>query len=152
MLFVFWLGCVAVGLTACAVSAPALKKVDLEDPGWRIWRGQALWKPNAERPTLAGEIIAARHLNGDVLVNFSKSPLPLVTAQTAGDTWRFDIVEGGRFYSGSGSPPKRIVWFFLPALLDGETMPKNWKAGMTEKGVWTVRNQRTGETIRMVIE
>lgn len=152
MLCLFGLGCVAAGLIACALSAPPLKKVDLEDPGWRIWRGQALWKPGAERPTLAGDIIVARHQNGDILVNFSKSPLPLVTARTAGGTWRFDIVEGGRFYSGRGSPPKRIVWFFLPALLDGETMPKNWKAEMTEKSVWAVRNQQTGETIRMVIE
>lgn len=145
-----WLLVVALG--GCIASAPPLHKVDLGDPGWRLWRGQALWKANVERPALAGDLIVAHHINGDILVSFSKSPLPIVTARTAGDWWRIDFVERGRFFEGRGRPPQRIIWFLLPDLLEGASTPENWEVDATTEGEWSMANQQTGETIRMVMD
>ena len=146
------MGFVFAAITGCAIGTPTLEKVDLEEPGWRLYNGQALWNPGAKRPTIAGEIIVASHERGDILVDFSKSTLPLITAQIVGDIWRFEVFESGKSYSGKTPPPKRVFWFYLPALVEGKSLPKSWMAETTEEGAWTVRRKGTDEMIKLVIE
>ena len=136
------LGCATVG---------ALPEVDLEAPEWSVRTGQALWKPRAGRPSLAGEVIVARHENGDVLVSFSKPPLPIFTAQTEGRTWRIDFVERGRSYSGRGRAPRRFLWFRLPELLDGAEPPTSWQVE-TGDGIWSFTHRGSGENLRVVLD
>ena len=140
------------GLTGCASFAPPFPEVNLADPGWMLWSGQAIWKPNSEGSVIAGDLIAAHHTNGDILVNFSKSPLSILTAQSAGEWWRIDFLERGRSYSGRGEPPQRIIWFSLPDLLKGAPAPNNWIVRSIADGEWSVTNQQTGETIRIVLD
>jgi hypothetical protein len=144
-------GWMMLGLGACA-TLHSLPEVDLSDPAWTVWRSQALWKPESGRPALAGDLIAARHSNHDVLVSFSKSALPIFTAQTAGEYWRIDFVERARFYSGRGEPPKRFIWFRLPSLFGGGAVPREWKMTGAAGGEWSILNQRTGESIRVVFD
>jgi hypothetical protein len=130
----------------------SLPEVDLSAPGWKVYRGQALWKPKADKPPLAGELIAARNVNGDVLVSFSKPPFPIFTARTSGDIWHLDIVERGRSYSGRGTPPRQFVWFLLPAVLDGGPAPEGWELSVEEASRISMHNRNTGEKILVVID
>ena len=126
--------------------------VDLTAPDWTVWRGQALWTREGEVPPLAGELIVARNRGGDVLIDFSKPPFPIFTARTGSGSWRIDFVERGRSYSGRGNPPKRFVWFRLPAILEGAPAPENWRAERDNGYRWSLINAKTGESIRLVLD
>lgn len=129
-----------------------LPEVDLDDPKWTIWEGQALWTPRSDLTALAGDLIVARDPGGDVLVSFSKSPFPIFTAQTAGNMWRIDFIDKGRSYYGIGRPPKKFIWFRLPDLLEGASPPKQWEVEETAEAEWHLFNRKTGETIRVVLD
>jgi hypothetical protein len=131
---------------------PALPGADLSAPGWKVYTGQALWKAKTDTPPLAGDLIAARHSNGDVLINFSKPPIPIFTAQTAGRLWRIDFIERDRSYSGRGNPPQRFIWFILPALLEGTQAPAPWDFSVQADARWSLINPKTGEEILFVID
>lgn len=136
----------------CAAAPAPLPEVDLSRPGWTVWSGQALWRPGAGRPALAGELIAARRDDGEVLVSFSKPPLPLFTAQAAGGRWRIDFVAKGRAYGGRGRPPRRFVWFRLPEILAGAPAPPRWEVGRPADDEWTLVHRGRGERIRLVLD
>ncbi len=137
-------------LAGCA--GLTLPEVNLDAPGWETWIGQALWKPAADRPSLAGELIVARRTSGEVLVSFSKPPFPIFTAQTSAAAWRLDFVERGRSYSGQGRPPKRFVWFRLPALLADAEAPRGWQVEHPAADEWTLEHEGRGEVIRIVLD
>jgi hypothetical protein len=134
----------------CTTARP-MPEVDLEQPGWTLWIGQAIWQPAGEQPRVAGELIAARHAGGDVLVSFAKPPLPIFTAQTAGSWWRLDVT-GRRSYGGSGRPPKRFVWFRLPAVLDGGPAPPGWRLERPAHDELVLHHETRDEWIRVVLE
>ena len=129
-----------------------MPEVDLDDPKWTIWEGQALWTPRSGMTAVAGELIAARNPQGEVLVSFSKSPFPIFTAQTSGRFWRIDLVDKGRSYSGIGRPPEKFVWFRFPDLFKGAEAPKQWEVHQARDGEWSISNRKTGETIRVVLD
>ncbi|MBT8340820.1 MAG: hypothetical protein KJP07_12465 [Desulfatitalea sp.] len=138
-------------LAGCA-GVPVLPEVDLSAPGWRVVTGQALWTAGAGKPPVAGELIIARHTGGDRLISFSKPPIPMFTAQTAGSWWRIDFVERGRTYSGRGRPPERFVWFTLPEVLAGGAPPKGWRLTAQHQRRWSLVNRSRGEEILMVVD
>ena len=130
----------------------SLPEVDLDDPKWTIWEGQALWTPRSDLTALAGDLIVGRTENEDILVSFSKSPFPIFTCQSTGTRWRIDFIDKGRSYSGFGRPPKRFVWFQLPDLLEGASPPKHWDVGEETDNDWLLFNRKTGEKIRVVLD
>jgi hypothetical protein len=129
-----------------------MPEVDLSSGGWTVWVGQAVWRRGADLPTLAGDVVLARHRNGDVLVNFSKPPLSIFTARTAGDRWTIEFVDGGGARAGRGSPPRRFVWFYLPRVLAGEPAPGKWQSRVQDDVRWTFHDPRSDETIKLVID
>jgi hypothetical protein len=141
----------AVALSGCA-STPVLPQVDLSAAGWQVYTGQALWKADADRPPLAGELIVARHANGDRLISFSKPPIPMFTAQTVARAWRIDFIERGRTYGGHGDPPGRFIWFLLPDLLEGAAAPKGWTMSVQDEVRWSLVNPKKGEEILFVVD
>ena len=151
---------VVVGLALCMLVAlglgcsriVSLPEVDLDDPKWTIWEGQALWTPRSDLTALAGDLIVGRTENEDILVSFSKSPFPIFTCQSTGTRWRIDFIDKGRSYSGFGRPPKRFVWFQLPDLLEGASPPKHWDVGEETDNDWLLFNRKTGEKIRVVLD
>lgn len=138
-------------LAGCATVGP-LPEADLDQPQWSVQTGQALWKRKGDARPIAGEVILARHEDGDVLVSFSKPPLPLFTARTKDGAWRIDFVRGGRAWSGHGRPPKRFVWFRLPDVLAGAPAPKGWLAERVADDEWLLTHGKSGETIRLVLD
>jgi len=139
------------GLISCS-RIVSLPEVDLEDPQWTIWEGQALWTPRSDLSAVAGDLIVARNADGDVLISFSKSPFPIFTAQTSGRLWRIDFVDKGRSHYGIGRPPKKFIWFHLPKLIEGAPAFKHWEIHDVEDGEWSISNRKTGETIRVVLD
>jgi hypothetical protein len=130
----------------------SLPEVDLDNPKWTLWKGQALWTPRSNLTALAGDLIVARTENKDILVSFSKSPFPIFTCQSTGTRWRIDFIDKGRSYSGLGRPPKRFVWFRLPDLLEGAPPPKHWEVSEEADNDWLLLNRKTGEKIRVVLD
>jgi len=140
-----------MALLSCSTGA-RLPEVDLAAPGWMVWSGQALWKAEADRPAIAGEIVLARHNNGDVLISFAKPPVPIFTAQTSGKRWKIDFIHTQRTHSGTGGPPSRFIWFQIPSLLQDATAPKGWRVLAVDDPIWELQNPDSGEHIRLVLD
>lgn len=124
----------------------SLPPVDLQEPGWHLQQGQAIWKPTRTRPSLAGELLLATRTNGDCFVQFDKIPFPLAAAQIAGDEWHIRFGTGRYAWHGRGEPPGRFVWFQLPRALASQPLAKHWKFERNGES-WRLENSRTGESL-----
>lgn len=128
-----------------------LPRVDLSGPGWTVWTGQALWEPVGRESALAGELLAARHDNGDLFVTFSKSPLSVFTAHSAAGGWRIEFVERGRMRAGRGRPPDRFLGFVIPQVLAGYRPPAKWQAQWVDESELELMH-RDGERLHLVLD
>ena len=140
-----WLAFVAVvlpSLTGCLASRP-LPPADLSAPGWEIQTGQAVWKSGGS--DLAGEVIFAKR-NGDSALQFIKTPLPLVSAQTHGKRWTITFVADNRTVSGKGTAPVQLLWLHLASALTGDPPRRPLKFSRDANG-WALENAETGESI-----
>jgi hypothetical protein len=129
---------------SCHTTAP-LPPANLSAPGWTLRQGQAVWKPSQNRPELVGELLFAANANGDYLIQFSKPPFALASAQVAGDEWQIDFGGGKHTWAGRGEPPRRFVWFQLPRALAGGRPMGSWQLGPATNNFWRLENHRTGE-------
>ncbi len=120
---------------------------DLSAPGWRTLQGQAVWKPSADRPELAGDLLLATNLNGDFFVQFTKTPFPLVTAESLGGQWQIKFGADEHSWRGRGLPPARFAWFQLPQALLNPNLAGNWTFKKGGALSWRLFNRQTGETL-----
>jgi hypothetical protein len=132
--------------TSCR-TAPPLPPADFSAPGWRVRQGQAVWKPSANRPELAGDLLFATNADGNFFVQFSKIPFPLASAQISGGQWQIEFGADKFSWHGSGTPPNRFAWFQLPRALLGANVSENWKFIRVETNSWRLENPQTGETL-----
>ena len=132
-------------LTACR-TLPPLPPINLAEPGWKIQQGQAVWRPRANAPELAGDLLVASHPDGRSLVQFSKTPLPFVVAQATSNTWQIQFVPRNKTYSGQGAPPRRLIWLYLPKCLAGHSI-KDLQFVRLAEGRWRLSNLITGEVL-----
>ncbi len=116
-------------------------------PGWRVQEGQALWRPGRQFPELGGELVVARHEDGRCVVQFAKTPLPLVLAQTTHTDWRIEFPPRRLSFGGHQPPPTRFAWLYLPAALSGEALPSALRFQHKLDGGWRLENTRSGETV-----
>src|SRR4030095_2800907 len=99
-----WLLALAFSAISCR-TLPPLPPVNLSEPGWTLRQGQAVWRNRREAPEIVGEILYARHRDGRTLLQFTKNPLPFVTARTsADDSWQIEFVPQRRRFRGKGTP------------------------------------------------
>jgi hypothetical protein len=130
----------------CRTAAP-LPAADFSAPGWRVQQGQAVWKPTAGRPELAGDLLMATNVNGDLFIQFSKMPFPMATAQISGGRWSMEFGADKYTWHGRGAPPKRFAWFQLPRALLGAQPEANWRFAREENNTWRLASAQTGETL-----
>lgn len=116
-------------------------------PGWRVQEGQALWRPGREFPELAGELVVARHEDGSCSIEFAKTPLPLVLAQTTRTNWLIEFPARRMSFTGERRPPSRFAWLYLSAALSGERLPSGFRFRRKADGGWRLENGRSGETV-----
>jgi hypothetical protein len=116
-------------------------------PGWTVREGQALWRPGANYPELAGDLVVVRHEDGRCGIEFAKATLPLVLAQTSGTEWLIQFPPQRLSFGGHGVPPRRFTWLYLHTALAGGSLPGNLNFQRKPDGGWRLENSRTGETL-----
>jgi len=130
----------------CLTLYHPLPAVNLREPGWSVHQGQAVWKLPGGKHDIAGDVMVATDPQGRSFVQFSKSPFPLVIAQTTSSRWQVEFPAQNKRYSGPGSPPKRLIWLYLPLVLSGKAPPHGWI--WTNSGSnWRLHNPATGEEV-----
>lgn len=130
----------------CQSLSRAWPPVDLKAPGWTVRQGQAVWKlPHSDRD-VAGDVTVALGPEGRSFVQFSKTPFPLVIGQTTAHRWQIEFPPQNKRYLGSGAPPRRAMWLYLPRVLSGKPPPPHWTWSDTN-GNWRLGNPVTGESI-----
>src|SRR5436190_1004987 len=84
-----WLivGSVSVFFLVGCRTAP-LPPVNLHEPGWTVREGQAVWKRDQNTPEIAGEVLLATRPDGCTFVQFTKTPFPMIIAQTTTNHWQ----------------------------------------------------------------
>jgi hypothetical protein len=134
-----------LGLLLCVScrTAHPLPPADFASPGWRLRQGQAVWRPSKSRPELAGDLLLAVNANGNYVIQFSKTPFTLATAQVADGRWQIELAR--HFWRGKGAPPKRFVWFQLAPALDGALARAPWRFANQPNQSWRLDNAGTGE-------
>jgi hypothetical protein len=126
---------------------PALAPVNLSEPGWVTRQGQAVWRANRPAPEIAGEIMMATNSDGRAFVQFTKTPLPFLTAQSTTNSWQLHSIPNDKTYSGRGRPPVRAIWLWLPVCLAGRPAPRPLAWQRDPGNTWRLENLATGESL-----
>jgi hypothetical protein len=143
---------VFAGLSSgCRLLAP-LPPVDLQQPGWSVKQGQAIWNVKKDGPEIAGEIMLATKGNDHTFVQFTKGPFPMVIGQTTPSGWQIERPAENKRYSGPGKPPTRFILLSLPALLAGAPPPAGWIWQPKPDNGWRLENKQSGESLEGYLE
>ena len=141
----FGLAALAASVSGCA-TVPPHPKVDLQEPGWTVRQGQAVWRMEHGTREITGDLLVATGPKDRTFVQFSKTPFPLVIAQRDRNRWEVEFPPQSKHYSGRGQPPKRIIWLYLARVVAGEPPPQNW-TWRNENGRWQLANRATVESV-----
>ena len=133
-------------LTACSTT-PKLPPADFSQPGWIVRQAQAVWTPKRGGPEIAGEVLIARHDDQRAFVQFSKTPFPILVAQTTPKRWEITFIPEQRTFGGGGRPWPRFSWLYLAPALQGEKLPEKLRFNPTGTEGWRLENRSTGEVI-----
>ena len=87
------------------------------------------------------------HEDGRCAIEFAKTPLSLVSAQTTRTNWLIQFPAGRMGFTGRRQPPARFAWLYLHAALSGEPLPPPLRFARKPDGGWRLENTRTGETV-----
>ena len=135
-------------LTLCASCQTATTSLfTASDPGWHIQQGQALWRPRSGYPELAGDLLLASHEDGRCFIQFAKTPMSLVSAQTTRTHWLIEFPAGNMSFAGRRQPPLRFAWLYLHTALLGEPLPKVLRFERKPEHGWRLENTKSGETL-----
>jgi hypothetical protein len=136
---------VAVGCFLCLScrTATPLPPADFAAAGWKLRQGQAVWKPPGDRPELAGDLLLAVNTNGNYVIQFSKTPFSIASAQVADGRWQIEL--GQHTWRGQGAPPRRFAWFQVAPVLAGASAVAPWRFTHRAGQLWRLDNAGTGE-------
>ena len=115
--------------------------------GWHVQQGQALWRPERGLPEFGGDLVLASDDAGHCLIQFDKTPMAILTAQTTTNQWLIKFPQRQMSFSGNNPAPTRFSWLYLPDALAGNPLPNDLHFGRKPDGGWRLENSRTGETV-----
>jgi hypothetical protein len=136
-LLVFFCGC---------VHTPHGNLVTVSGPQWHVQQGQALWTPKKGAPQFGGDLVVATQ-DGSAFVQFSKTPLTIVTAELDPKHWLLRIPQMGKAYEGHRPAPTRTLWLYLTDALAGKRLPRHLHFQQEGNGNWRMENDKTGEIL-----
>ena len=116
-------------------------------PGWRVQQGQTLWRPQRGSPEFGGDFVLASDDAGRWLIQFDKTPMTILFAQTTSNYWLIRFPQRQMGFSGRGPGPTRFGWLYLPAALAGKPLPMPLHFENKAGGGWRLENSRTGESL-----
>lgn len=145
----FFLFTIIAGLTACKTTP---KTVNLDETGWKILQGQAIWRAKEDAPELTGDLVMATNADGRTFVEFTKDPLPLMVAQTTSNSWQIEFVPQNRSLSGRGKPPARLGWLYVAGCTEGLPPPKHWRLRQTHYNRWRMEHPGRGEVLDWLLD
>jgi hypothetical protein len=116
-------------------------------PNWHIEQGQVLWRPGSRFPEVAGELVFGSDDSGRSFLQFAKTPMLLVSAQTTQTNWLIQFPLGKMSFAGRRNPPTRFGWLYLHHALASEPLPRSFKFERRPDGSWRLENRRSGETL-----
>jgi hypothetical protein len=132
-------------LAGCATGK--IPRLSAGGSGWKVQQGQAIWKAGRGRPELGGDLILATTAADVSIINFSKTPLPIINGQRTGTNWLVEFPAKKWTFGGGGEPPKRFGWLYLPDALAGRPIPERFHFEQKPDGTWRLENTRSGEVI-----
>jgi hypothetical protein len=132
-------------LCGCHTTTPSL--FTATGPGWRVQQGQALWRPQRGLPEFGGDLVLASDGAGRHLIEFDKTPIAILSAQTTSNRWWINFPQRNQSFRGSGRGSTRFGWLYLAPALEGRTLPGNFHFERKPDGGWRLENSRTGETL-----
>jgi hypothetical protein len=143
---VLWLALLAITMfsSACRTTT-GTSLFTTTGPGWRVQEGQALWRPGRGMPELAGDLVMASHEDGRCAIEFAKTPITLVSAQTTRTNWLIQFPAAQMVFTGHRQPPVRFGWLYLHMALAGEPLPSSLRFERKPDGSWRLENTRSGE-------
>ena len=140
--------CLLAGLIfSCGCQTATQNLFPTAGPGWRVQQGQALWRPQSGLPEFGGDLVLAHDDAGRCLIQFDKTPMAILSAQTTSNRWLIKFPQRQMSFSGHGAGPTRFSWLYLPRALAGKPLPKQLHFEQKPDGGWRLENSRTGETV-----
>ncbi|MBL9127187.1 MAG: hypothetical protein JNL97_06055 [Verrucomicrobiales bacterium] len=128
-------------------TASDLAPVRLDDPGWSVRHGQAVWVRALGADGVAGELLVATGPEGACWVEFSKPPFGLATARSEREGWSL-VEPGARLRKrGSGAAPAGAIWFALAGATRGTAPGGGWRFETGADGGWRLWQPETGESL-----
>ncbi len=128
-------------------TAPKAPPFVVSGPGWHVREGQALWRPGRQFPELGGELVMASHEDGRCMIEFAKTPVPLVLAQTSRTNWLIKFPSRSMSFAGHQPPPARFAWLYLSGALAGDSLPSALHFQRKPDSGWRLENARSGEVV-----
>lgn len=146
-----WSLSICLLILAGCVSSRKFSPVDFNSPGWTVKQGQAIWKPEINKPEIAGDVVLATNPDGNAFVQFSKS-FPLVTARLEPPYWTVEFATQQKRYSGKGKGPERIVWLQLLHLIESAAPGKHWQVEHPSSDSIALENRERGERLQVYFQ
>ena len=144
----FFPSALAVGLVfLCGCQTTTQSLFTATGSGWHVRQGQALWRPQRGLPEFGGDLVLASDDAGRCLIQFDKTPMAILSAQTTTNQWLIKFPQRRMSFSGHGNAPLRFSWLYLPTALAGKPLPKQLHFENKPDGGWRLENSRTGETL-----
>lgn len=135
------------GLFLSGCQSPVHSLFSATGQGWQVHQGQALWRPRGGLPEFGGDVVLARDGAGRHLIQFDKTPMAILSAQTTSNRWLIKFPARNLSFSGFGAGPTRFAWLYLPAALEGKQLPKTLRFDRKADGSWRLENLDTGESL-----
>jgi hypothetical protein len=106
-----------------------------------------VWKPSATASEIAGDLLLATHPQQQLLVEFTKGSLPVLTLQVSPGSWSLHIPTQKRTYTGRGDPPARSAWLVLARDLAGLPPSAGWPLTSSSPNRLRIANPHSGEIL-----
>jgi hypothetical protein len=145
---VLWVAALPIFMLSAGCQTSVKSLFIASGPGWHVQEGQALWRPRHGYPEIGGDVVLASHEDGRCLIQFAKTPMSLVMAQTAGTNWLIQFPPARMSFSGRGKSPTRFAWLYLHTALSGGQLPPPFRFEREPEGGWRLENTRSGETLK----
>lgn len=106
-----------------------------------------MWRPKGGLPEIGGDLIFASNAAGQHFIQFDKTPISLMLAETTSNRWLIKFPQQNRSFGGRGAGSTHFAWLYLPRALAGQALPKDVQFKRRPDGGWRLENARTGETL-----